>query len=74
VVNAGVTFINEQGLFHGAGAQLRAAMGVPRLELINPKRANFDVQLLEQGAGDGRAAETAGRRTTSRAAMPPARS
>ena len=27
VVNAGVTFINEQGLFRGAGAQLRAAMG-----------------------------------------------
>ncbi len=28
VVNAGVTFINECGLFRGAGAQLRAAMGV----------------------------------------------
>ena len=27
VVNAGVTFINEQGLFRGAGAKLRAAMG-----------------------------------------------
>lgn len=27
VVNAGVTFINEQGLFHGAGVQLRTAMG-----------------------------------------------
>ena len=27
VVNAGVTFINEQGLFCGAGAQLRVAMG-----------------------------------------------
>ncbi len=27
VVNAGVTFINEQGLFSGAGAQLRVAMG-----------------------------------------------
>ncbi len=27
VVNAGVTFINEQGLFHGGRAQLRAAMG-----------------------------------------------
>jgi hypothetical protein len=26
VVNAGVTFINEQGLFHGAGTQLRVAM------------------------------------------------
>jgi hypothetical protein len=26
VVNRGVTFINEQGLFRGAGAQLRAAM------------------------------------------------
>jgi len=28
VVNSSVTFINEQGLFHGAGAQLRVAMGV----------------------------------------------
>ena len=27
VVNAGVMFINEQGLFSGAGAQLRVAMG-----------------------------------------------
>ena len=27
VVNTGVTFINEQGLFRGAGAQLGAAMG-----------------------------------------------
>jgi hypothetical protein len=27
VVNAGVTFVNEQGLFRGAGAQLRAAIG-----------------------------------------------
>ena len=28
VINAGLTFINEQGLFRGAGAQLRTAMGV----------------------------------------------
>ena len=27
VVSAGVTFINEQGLFRGAGLQLHAAMG-----------------------------------------------
>jgi hypothetical protein len=27
VISAGVTFINEQGLFRGAGIQLRAAMG-----------------------------------------------
>ena len=27
VINAGLTFINQQGLFRGAGVQLRAAMG-----------------------------------------------
>ena len=45
---------------------------LPRAELINPKRANSDVQLHEQGAGGGRVTETAERRTTLRAAMPPA--
>ena len=30
VIDAGVTFINKQGLFHGAGAKLRAAMGTNR--------------------------------------------
>ena len=30
VIDAGVTFINQQGLFRGAGAKLRAAMGTNR--------------------------------------------
>lgn len=35
VVNAGVTFINQQGLFRGAGEQLQAAMGTNRTHVAS---------------------------------------
>ena len=41
-----MTFINEQGLFHGAGVQLRAAMGVNLVHAASQQLAQRLVDLV----------------------------
>jgi hypothetical protein len=46
VVNAGVTFINEQGLFRGAGEKLRAALGANLVHVASRQLAERLVDLV----------------------------
>jgi hypothetical protein len=51
VVNAGVQFINEQGLFRGAGEQLRAAMGTDRTHAASRQLAQRLVDFVTVSEG-----------------------
>jgi len=51
VVNAGVTFINEQGLFHGAGTQLRVAIGTNLKHATSQQLARRLVEFVTASEG-----------------------
>ena len=51
VVNVGVTFINEQGLFHGAGTQLRVAMGTNLKHATSQQLAQRLVEFVTAAEG-----------------------
>jgi hypothetical protein len=51
VVNAGVTFINEEGLLHGASGQLRAAMGVNLAHAASQRLAQRLVDFVTTAEG-----------------------
>ncbi len=51
VVNAGVTFINEQGLFRGAGDQLRAAMSTHLTNAVSQQLAQRLVDFVTVAEG-----------------------
>ncbi len=51
VVNAGVTFINEQGLFRGAGAKLRVALGTNLQHAASRQLADRLVEFVTAAEG-----------------------
>ena len=57
VVKAGVTFINEQGLFRGAGEQLRAALGSPLEHAASRQLAQRLVDFVTAAEGPLQAGE-----------------